>query len=430
MGHRRHHIAKIFQGLDANDGHIHSYSEIYHEFEYIEACCRGDIAPCDTVLMHAMDGAQLYRDKEPDCWIYIWILQELAEELQYQKKYVMVGGIIPGPHHPTHIKSFLFPGLHHVLALQTEGLWVWDALEKKIHVSYIFFYIATANGPGSVHLTRLVGHHGAFPCQLFCGIKDRWKPGLPHYYPALLKPCNYRVLGCDHPDVDPSSIEYGSADDYVQILAYLLHSHNPTDYKKQWKETGISRPSLISGLARKHCLTITSTLAGDCMHVPTLNLGNLLPALWRGEFQCTSTDNVREWEWAVLHGDIWKDHGEAVHGHIFLAHLIGHRGILPRRSVPAIKPKNGRAISLDSPLPCYMVCYCWNSRKTSVNWYMQCIFYTNTLSQLLNFRWLKNAWMSLFLNTRLSMSRDVWIASILYVPVYMHSNTLDSKYCD
>ncbi|KAF8508137.1 hypothetical protein JB92DRAFT_2619486, partial [Gautieria morchelliformis] len=54
----------------------------------------------------------------------------------------------------------------------------------------------TADGPGSVHFTGLVGHHGAFPCRIFCGLKGRHKPGGSHYYPTLLKPFHYDMEGC------------------------------------------------------------------------------------------------------------------------------------------------------------------------------------------------------------------------------------------
>jgi hypothetical protein len=68
-----------------------------------------------------MDDAQLYRDKKSDCWIYIWILLDLAPDFHYKKQYVLPGGLIPGPNIPQHVESFL-PGLHHISALQNEGL--------------------------------------------------------------------------------------------------------------------------------------------------------------------------------------------------------------------------------------------------------------------------------------------------------------------
>ncbi|KAF8068692.1 hypothetical protein FPV67DRAFT_1394298, partial [Lyophyllum atratum] len=113
-------------------------------------------------------------------------------------------------------------------------------------------------------------------------VKGRHKPGGPHYYPALLKPHNYDVPGCNHDDIKTNEIGGGSPDD------------------------------IFSGLPPSRRLPLPSGFPGDSMHVPTLNIGELLPPLWRGTFQCAVTDNIKDWEWAVLTGDIWKAHGAAV----------------------------------------------------------------------------------------------------------------------
>ena len=121
--------------------------------------------------------------------------------------------------------------------------------------------LGSADGPGTVYFTGLVSHHGMFPCQIFCGMQGRHKPGGPHYYPALLKPNNYAVEGSDHPDVDVAAIRGPSAVDYTQKLCFLLQARNVTDYEDRHRETGISKPSIISGLPTTHRLPITSTLA-------------------------------------------------------------------------------------------------------------------------------------------------------------------------
>jgi len=125
---------------------------------------------------------------------------------------------------------------------------VWNALKDITFESFIFFYIGTADSPGNMYLTCLVGHHGAFPCCLFCGIKGQHYLGVPHYYPALLKPHDYQVTGCGPPDIDIKDINSGSSDDYDCKLIYILYSCHPTEYKQCHKETGISKPSLLSGL--------------------------------------------------------------------------------------------------------------------------------------------------------------------------------------
>jgi hypothetical protein len=94
------------------------YNDVYSAHAFTQAVLDEDIKCDDTVLMLSIDGAQLYQHKQLDCWIYIWVLLDLAPDLRYKKKYVLPGGFIPGPNKPKNLDSFLFTGLHHLVALQ------------------------------------------------------------------------------------------------------------------------------------------------------------------------------------------------------------------------------------------------------------------------------------------------------------------------
>lgn len=48
------------------------------------------------------------------------------------------------------------------------------------------------------------------------------------------------------------------------------------------------------------------------MHLPALNIPDLLLSLWRGTIECDRDDNKNLWDWATLKGDVWKNHGCAV----------------------------------------------------------------------------------------------------------------------
>ncbi|KAG6835779.1 hypothetical protein H0H93_014743 [Arthromyces matolae] len=310
MKHRQRETLKILQELERNEGIIHIYNDIYHGQEYLEAVQRGDIAMEDTLLIFSVDGAQLYQDKQSDCWMSLWLFGDLAPEFRYKKHEVPPGCFIPGPNNPKHPESFFFPGFHHLAAIQKEGLLIWDAETERSFVSHPFLHLGTADGPGSVHFTGLVGHHGAYPCRLYCPLKGRHKAGGSHYYPALLKPVNYIMEGCDHEDIHPRQIGNPSSAEYAHNLHYLLNSRNPTDYKERRKDTGISTISIFHGLPAKHRLPLPLGFPGDVMHVLTLNFGDLLPALWRGTFTCAESDNVRDWPWAKLRAvDVWQAHG-------------------------------------------------------------------------------------------------------------------------
>jgi hypothetical protein len=98
--------------LDINrNGCLDRYSNILHGTELIEAFWDECIGEDDIVLMFSIDGAQLYVMKASACWIYIWVMLNLASERQYKKKHVLIGGFIPGPNNPKNLNSFLLPGL-------------------------------------------------------------------------------------------------------------------------------------------------------------------------------------------------------------------------------------------------------------------------------------------------------------------------------
>lgn len=149
------------------------------------------------VLVLSIDGAQLYRNKASDCWIYIWIILDHAPDVRYKKRHVLPGGFIPSLGKPKNSDSFILPGLHHIAAIQKEGLHIWDASRDRVFTSYPFLALATADGPGMACLSGFVGHQGKCHCRVHCGLKGRHKRNMPQYYPVRKKPHNYEVQGCD-----------------------------------------------------------------------------------------------------------------------------------------------------------------------------------------------------------------------------------------
>ena len=159
-------------------------------WDYLEAVLDGDIKPQDIVLMISLDGAQLYDSKESGCWIYIWIIVNLPPDKCYRKLHVRPGGFILGLNKPKNIDSFLFPGIHHLAALQAEGLPIWNAWTDSQYISNLYLLFTTADGLGLVYWNGMVGHSGKNSCRMYCGVLSRQKTKGKHYYPALLKPRN------------------------------------------------------------------------------------------------------------------------------------------------------------------------------------------------------------------------------------------------
>ncbi|KIJ06354.1 hypothetical protein PAXINDRAFT_92119, partial [Paxillus involutus ATCC 200175] len=244
--------------------------------------------------------------------IAIWVIFDRSPETRYKKKYVLPGCIIPGPKKPKNLDSFLFPGFYHLAALQKEGLKIWDASRNTIYISHPFLALGTADGPGLAYLNGLVGHHGKNGCRLYCGLKGRHKEGIGIYYPALQKPDNYDVAGCDHADVDPHSIRPVDSGLYLQNLRYLLQSRSEAQYKQRRLETGISKPSLFLGFHPDCMFGVPVCFGSDIMHLVSLNIPDLFINLWRGTIECDANDDKRTWWWATLVGDTWKSLGRDV----------------------------------------------------------------------------------------------------------------------
>ena len=307
----REERAKILDELTRR-GSLEMYSDILHGSDIIDAFQDGRIGEDDVVLMFSIDGAQLYAKKASACWIYIWVLFNLSPKLRYKKKHVFIGGFIPGPNNPKNTDSFIFPGLYHLRALQKERLAIWDAaLDREVR-SMVFLAVLAADGPGMMHITGFVGYHGKHGCRLYCGLPGRREAHGKHYFPALLKPTHYDIEGCDHPDIDIRNLPSSSTENYQTNLKDLLTSPNETRYKARRLATGISRPSIFSGLEQRATLGLPKSAGSDIMHLGALNIPDLLISLWRGTIDCTKPDDRSTWVWAVLRGDVWLRHGKAV----------------------------------------------------------------------------------------------------------------------
>ncbi|KAF8836906.1 hypothetical protein BDN67DRAFT_991965 [Paxillus ammoniavirescens] len=260
---------EVIAELNANRGEVDMYDDFFQGSDYLEAVHEGKIKAGDRVLMLSLDGAQLYHNKQLDCWMYIWVIYELSPDRRYKKKHVIPGVVIPGPNKPKNLKSFLFPKLHHLSAVQNEGL-----------------------------------YHGGYSC---C----RHKPNNPHYYPVLLRPHHYNVAGCTHEDINvfPLPSKQG---DYDQKLRELLKSHTQAQYNANRLQTGIAWPSIILGLKQARILGVPRCFGSDIMHIAAINLPDLLPPLWQGITRCDPTDDKRTWDWMVLTGAVWVAHRKAV----------------------------------------------------------------------------------------------------------------------
>ena len=123
-----------------------------------------------------------------------------------------------------------------------------ECITGQVFISSLFFALATTDGPGMMYFNCLVGYHDKQGCHLYCSIMGQHKPGGSHYYPALLKPFNYVINGCNHSNILYAPLPFCSPDIYFDNLRYLMAAKNENQYKKCHLVTGILKPSIFLGL--------------------------------------------------------------------------------------------------------------------------------------------------------------------------------------
>ncbi|EAU90253.2 hypothetical protein CC1G_11577 [Coprinopsis cinerea okayama7 len=270
----------------------------------------------DITVGFSLDGAQLFQNKKSDTWIGIWVIYEYDPMVRYKRKHVLPAVIIPGPKKPKNLDSFLFRSFYHLSALQREnngaGIRVYNRAKDQVVNSRIIFITGTADAKALVELDGRVGHHGAHGCRVGCEMKGRHK-GSGHYYAAHLRPNNYNVEGCMHGDYDFTQVPTRcSVEKYEDDLKRVVESEDQAAYEENRKETGISKPSIISGLHPKCILSPPKCFGLDIMHLFFLNITEFFASLFRGKLRVEGDDLKSNWRWRKLIGTVWKEHGKLI----------------------------------------------------------------------------------------------------------------------
>ncbi|KAJ3561214.1 hypothetical protein NP233_g10329 [Leucocoprinus birnbaumii] len=272
MQYHQKKTQEVVENACQTDGEIvvDTFDDIYSRSEYLWLVNEGKIDDNSILLSLSIDSTQLYEHKVSDCWIYIYVILDLDSSQQYKKCYVLPGSFIPGPKKPKNLDSFLFPGLHHLSALQKEGLRVWDASKKVVVSKNPLLVFKTADAPGMVLISRGVGHSCAKGCRRFCEVLSHLKPGGSHFYPILLKPEGSSDANQHDTDLNKHS-PYFSQEKYNRNLIKLLQTRLNAQYEETGRETGLSKPSIFTGLIH-HAFGIPGGFPIDTMHLFSLNI--------------------------------------------------------------------------------------------------------------------------------------------------------------
>ena len=310
-------LAENLETARLNGGTLPVYDDTTCGSDLLNAWQSGRFGKSDIALQLSIDGAQLRRDQASDAWVFIWIIHNLPPNMRYKKAFVIPAAIVPGPNKPGEIDSFLFPSLHHVAALQREGLKIFDSyLDTVVPRSTPVILFSTADSPGSASMSGMVGHTGKYGCRLHCEMPSRHRKGDSHYFPAMSRPENYSVARSCHPDVTPADLGKYRRDlprKYKMNIHFLLGATTQRNFAARRLAVGLCKQTLFSGLPRQP-LPVPNIFTMDLMHLSVLNDPDLFVKLFTGKLDCFEPDDRSTWDWAVFHQNpaLWTVHGETV----------------------------------------------------------------------------------------------------------------------
>jgi len=113
---------EILEYAQTHGGKLKDYNDTTCGCDYLDTVETGKIKDHDILVRLSLNGAQLYHDKDSNCWIFVYIIHNLPPDLHYKKRLVIPAGFVPGPEKMKDADSFLYPILYHISALQNEGL--------------------------------------------------------------------------------------------------------------------------------------------------------------------------------------------------------------------------------------------------------------------------------------------------------------------
>ena len=118
----------------------------------------------DTAITISGDGAQLTMKKQSDVWVLIVTILNLPPNMRSKATNVIIPLVIPGPHSPGNVESFVYV-LYEELAKLSVGLWTWDALLERYFVLKVYLCGVLGDMLGSAKLSKMAGHMALHGCR-------------------------------------------------------------------------------------------------------------------------------------------------------------------------------------------------------------------------------------------------------------------------
>jgi hypothetical protein len=251
---------------------------------------------CDGISVHKGIGARRSQTKYT-CFPLELIILNLPPEVRTQDRYVYSLGVVPGPHEPKELNSFLWPFyLECVRGLQ--GIRTYHSLDRELFFMRFYCPFSFGDLKAMIKLKGTVGVGALKPCHQcnVAAIRDMWSanPINRTYYVPLTVPGvqENRLLA----DILNNLRTHSQ---YEETYHKLDTARSEPERKRIRRETGIRQSCILSLLPY---FDMACSVPHGFMHAVYINLFRALIRLWRGEFKGLDSGTGGY----VMSGAVWK----------------------------------------------------------------------------------------------------------------------------
>jgi len=187
----------------------------------------------------------------------------------------MVPFIIPGPHNPGDIESFLYP-LFEDMAKANEGIWMWDAVDSSYFVCHAGICMVLGDMLGSAKMNGMAGHSGVRGDRFSMveGARSSLKKGAKFQYYPISPPENSKYNPSRPSSYDLENLPIRTEDIYWDSITKLNKAKSKRELNSVVRQTGISRMPLA---AASPAFVHPSFFPLDPFH---LFFENIMPFIW------------------------------------------------------------------------------------------------------------------------------------------------------
>ena len=215
-----------------------------------------------------------FKRRKQSCWPLILINYSLPPDIRTHLHNIICVGVVPGPHSPTDLNSFLQPLIDELIEL-AKGVEAVDMLTEELFALRGYLVTAFGDIPAVSKLLEFVGHNGRYPCR-FCMILAIQAPtagGGSHLYCPL-----HRSEGLSF---DPLNLPIRTHAETLRQGYEVLQAPNDTARSNLATDCGVKGVSL---LARLSSMSIPASFPVEIMHMVWINLIPQLAELWTRQF--------------------------------------------------------------------------------------------------------------------------------------------------